>query len=60
MYTFAGKVDIGVYEDHNDDRLLIGSHLLTEGQFADQTDSSYILAAVCDGVGGMAQETGQL
>ncbi len=55
MYTFAGKVDIGVYEDHNDDRLLIGSHLLTDGRFADQTDSPYILAAVCDGVGGMAQ-----
>ncbi len=55
MYTFAGKVDIGVYEDHNDDRLLIGSHLLTDGQFADQTESPYILATVCDGVGGMAQ-----
>lgn len=55
MYSFAGKVDIGVYEHQNDDRLIIGSHILTEGEFSGNTDRSCIIAAVCDGVGGLAQ-----
>lgn len=55
MFSYAGKVDIGVYEHQNDDRLLIGSHILTNGEFSDKTDNSFIIAAVCDGVGGLAQ-----
>ncbi|MCR5598302.1 MAG: hypothetical protein K6G19_09005 [Lachnospiraceae bacterium] len=55
MFSFAGKVDIGVYEESNDDRILIGSHLLTNGQFSGKTENPFIISAVCDGVGGMAQ-----
>ena len=55
MFSFAGIVDIGVYEQQNDDRLLIGSHLLIDGEFSGKTDHPYIVAAICDGVGGLAQ-----
>ena len=55
MFSYAGKVDIGVYEHQNDDRLLIGSHIITNGEFSGKTDNSYIVATVCDGVGGLAQ-----
>ena len=55
MFSYAGKVDIGVYEHQNDDRLLICSHILTDGEFSGKTDSDYIVASVCDGVGGLAQ-----
>lgn len=55
MFSYAGKVDIGIYEKSNDDRILIGSHLLTNGVFSGKTDNPYIIAAVCDGVGGLAQ-----
>ncbi len=55
MFSYAGKVDIGVYEHQNDDRILIGSHIITDGEFSGKTDNSYIIAAVCDGVGGLAQ-----
>ncbi|MBR1472382.1 MAG: serine/threonine-protein phosphatase [Lachnospiraceae bacterium] len=55
MFSYAGKVDIGVYEKGNDDRLLIGPHLLTGGSFAGKTQQDHIMAVVCDGVGGMAE-----
>ncbi len=55
MFSYAGKVDIGVYENNNDDRILIGSHLLTNGGFSGKTPNPYIVATVCDGVGGLAQ-----
>ncbi|MCM1086643.1 MAG: SpoIIE family protein phosphatase [Muribaculaceae bacterium] len=55
MFSYAGKVDIGVYEKQNDDRLLIGSHILTDGEFSDSTEKDYIVATVCDGVGGMVE-----
>jgi protein phosphatase len=55
MFSYAGKVDVGPYEESNDDRILIGSHLLIDGQFSGKTEKPYIVAAVCDGVGGLAQ-----
>ena len=55
MYSFMGIVDKGVYEDQNDDRIIIGSHILTDGSYCGKVDESYIVASVCDGVGGLAQ-----
>lgn len=55
MYSYAGKVDIGVFEKHNDDRLLIASHILTNGEFSGCSNNSYMIASVCDGVGGLVQ-----
>lgn len=55
MYTYAVKVDLGVYEKQNDDRALIGPVLLTDGTLSGKTDREDLIAAVCDGVGGMAQ-----
>lgn len=55
MFSVAGKVDRGVYEEQNDDRVLIGSHILTDGEFSADIANDYIVAAVCDGVGGLAQ-----
>ena len=55
MLRYAGLVDTGVYEKKNDDRALLGSHVLTEGAFSGETAETYFLAAVCDGVSGMLQ-----
>lgn len=55
MYSVAGKVDIGAYEKQNDDRALIGSHILEDGEFSGIVETDYIFATVCDGVGGMYQ-----
>lgn len=55
MISYAAKVDIGVYEPNNDDRLLIGSHIKETGTYEGKADNPYTIAAVCDGVGGMAQ-----
>lgn len=55
MYTYAAKVDIGVSEEQNDDRVLVASILLTDGEISGILDSENIIAAICDGVGGLAQ-----
>ena len=55
MYTYAVKVDKGVYEEQNDDRALVGSMIVTDGESGGTIDGETILAAICDGVGGMAQ-----
>ena len=55
MYTYAVKVDLGIHESQNDDRALIGSILLTDGELSGKIDKDCLMAAVCDGVGGMAQ-----
>lgn len=55
MYSVAAKVDIGVYEKQNDDRALIGAQILTDGELSTRLNVEYVIAAVCDGVGGMAQ-----
>ena len=55
MLRYAGLVDIGVYEKQNDDRALLGNHVITEGSFSGETQEPYFLAAVCDGVSGMQQ-----
>ncbi|MCM1134756.1 MAG: SpoIIE family protein phosphatase [Clostridium sp.] len=55
MFSYAGKVDMGVYERQNDDRLLIGPHILIDGEISGVIEKEYIAAAVCDGVGGLAQ-----
>lgn len=55
MYSFMGLVDKGVYEEQNDDRIIIGSHILTDDIYSGKTDRPYIVASVCDGVGGLAQ-----
>lgn len=55
MIRYAGLVDIGVHEPHNDDRALLGTHVLTDGTYSGETEEPYFLAAVCDGVSGMQQ-----
>lgn len=53
MFTCTAKVDIGVVEKHNDDRLLLGRNVITEGIVSTKIEEDYLLAAVCDGVGGL-------
>ncbi len=55
MYTYAVKVDKGSYEEQNDDRALVGSMIVTDGESGGSISDETILAAICDGVGGMAQ-----
>lgn len=55
MYTYAAKVDIGVSEKQNDDRALVGSILLTDGELSGKIEKQEFVAAICDGVGGLAQ-----
>lgn len=55
MYTYAVKVDKGSYEEQNDDRALVGSMIVTDGESGGSISDGTILAAICDGVGGMAQ-----
>lgn len=55
MYTYAAKVDIGVSEEQNDDRALIASILLTDGEISGKIEKRAVVAAICDGVGGLAQ-----
>lgn len=55
MYTYAAKVDIGVSEDQNDDRALVSSILLTDGEISGKIEKQEVVAAICDGVGGLAQ-----
>ena len=54
MYVCAAKVDIGISESHNDDRLLLGSNIISDGTISATIDDDFILAAVCDGVGGLS------
>lgn len=54
MYTYAALVDIGVCEKQNDDRVLIAGKVLEGGTVSGKLEKSECLAAVCDGVGGMA------
>lgn len=55
MFTCAVKVDIGVSEEHNDDRVLIGKNVISTGTFNQKIEDNYIIGAVCDGVGGLVQ-----
>ena len=55
MYTYAAKVDVGVSEEQNDDRALVSSILLTDGEISGKIEKQEIVAAICDGVGGLAQ-----
>lgn len=55
MYRYAGLVDMGVYEDHNDDRAMLDGKVLGEGALDGSTDSNSFHAAVFDGVGGALQ-----
>lgn len=55
MYRFSVKVDIGVSEETNDDRALVGSTIVSDGELHGQCDNEYIVASVCDGVGGLAK-----
>ena len=52
MWSYAGLVDRGASEDHNDDRAVIGFQLLSKGAISGILETPYISAAVCDGVGG--------
>lgn len=55
MYTYAALVDIGVSEHQNDDRVLISGQVLDSGSSFGTIEEAYFIAAVCDGVGGLAQ-----
>lgn len=52
MWKYAGLVDIGASEDHNDDRAVIGAKLLSKGAISGTIETPYVSVAVCDGVGG--------
>ncbi len=52
MWNYAGFVDIGAVEEQNDDRAVIGLSLLSNGAISGKIETPYIVAAVCDGVGG--------
>ncbi len=54
MWNYAGLSDSGCCEPINDDRLLCGTEILSEGLCSGQSTSLYC-AAVFDGVGGMAE-----
>lgn len=53
MYSYAAKVDIGVVEEHNDDRVLVGGNIVSDGTVSAKVQDGFFLAAVCDGVGGL-------
>lgn len=55
MFSYAAKVDIGVHEEENDDRVLVGKTLLSDGVISGKSSEPYLLAAVCDGVGGLSR-----
>lgn len=55
MYICAAKVDIGVSESHNDDRILLGSNIISDGIISTRIEDNFILGVVCDGVGGLVQ-----
>ena len=55
MYTYAMKVDIGVSEKQNDDRALLSDILLMGSGLSGKLEKDSIIAAVCDGVGGLEQ-----
>lgn len=55
MYTYAAKVDIGMSEHQNDDRVLVSDIILTDGIISGKIEKDTAVAAVSDGVGGLAQ-----
>lgn len=55
MYTYAMKVDIGVSEKQNDDRALLSDILLMGSCLSGKLKKESVIAAVCDGVGGLEQ-----
>ena len=55
MFSYAAKVDIGVHEEENDDRVLVGKTLLSDGMISGKSSEPYLLATVCDGVGGLSR-----
>lgn len=55
MFTYAALVDKGVFEEHNDDRVLVAGELLKEGTLCGRIQEEFLLTALCDGVGGLAK-----
>lgn len=55
MYSYAMKVDIGVSEKQNDDRALLSDIILMGSCLSGKLEKDYVIAAVCDGVGGLEQ-----
>ena len=55
MFVYSALVDIGVSEKHNDDRATVNGRMLDSGEICGSTEEGYILAAVCDGAGGVRQ-----
>lgn len=55
MFTYGVKVDTGVSEPQNDDRALIGSEIVEAGVLSGRIEEDYLVAGICDGVGGMAK-----
>lgn len=54
MFTYSSKVDIGVYEEQNDDRAIVGPIILTDGEISGDIQKNHVIACICDGVGGLA------
>lgn len=55
MYTYAVKVDKGAYEEQNDDRALVGTMIIDDGESSGEISGENLLATICDGVGGLAK-----
>ena len=55
MYRYSVKVDIGVEEKQNDDRALVASQIIDDGECHGECNTDYIVASICDGVGGLAE-----
>lgn len=54
MWNYAGLTDRGIYDYKNDDRILCGTEILSDGALHGQQDKYYI-ACVFDGVGGRSE-----
>ena len=55
MYTYAAVCDIGPVSATNDDRVLIEKQLIGDDEVSGEIQNDCFLAAICDGVGGMAK-----
>ncbi|HHU55920.1 MAG TPA: serine/threonine-protein phosphatase [Acholeplasmataceae bacterium] len=52
MLKISAIVDIGLVRTKNDDRILLGNQVYSEGEYNLEIDNEYFLCAVCDGIGG--------
>ena len=54
MFSYAAISDIGPVFSTNDDMILIGDSIIREGEYTGILNTDYVIASVCDGVGGLS------